>query len=230
MRKYLVGMVMMLLGFALQTSVVEAHTPNVNHNCAGVSWQFSSYEHANATVTVDGVVVASKTDFKNWSGSHPWDQTLTHTYEVRVDDVGTQWDKVWSSTQANCQQPSTTSTSSSTTSTTSSSSTTTSTTEASTTTSTTVPSSSSSTLPSESTTTGPTTTSTFVTEPTVISSTSSTVMVGEPPTTPMPPAAPPTGSLPETGPSEVKATLGWGLIATGAGVLVVLLARRPRNA
>lgn len=229
MRKYLAGMVMMLLGFALQTSVVEAHTPNVNHNCAGVSWQFSSYEHANATVTVDGVVVASKTNFSNWSGSHPWDQTKAHTYSVIVDDVGTQWDRSWQGTQQNCQQA-TTSTSSSTTSTTSSSSTTTSTTEASTTTSTVPTSSSSSTSLPETSTTENSTTTTSDVSTTIPSSVLPTTMPGAITTTPTPPEEPPTGFLPETGPSEVRATLGWALIASGAGVLVVLLARRPRNA
>lgn len=217
MKKLIAGFGLVVAGVLGVAQGVSAHTPNVSHNCAKVQWQFTSYEHARATVTVDGVVVDQKEDFSNWSGSYSWDQTMNHSYTIVIDDVGTQWDKTWSNTQQACQQPSTTSSSSTTSTTTSTTSTTvleTTTTQAPTTT---VESTTTSVEASTTSSTVPASTS----APTSSTTTTSTVALGPPPT-------PPSG-LPATG-AETTVPAIAGILLVLGGVGAILVARRRHAA
>ncbi len=63
MRKYIIALALMVLGAGILFSAAEAHTPAIHSSCEGLSWDFKFYEHANATVIIDGNVVASEEDF-----------------------------------------------------------------------------------------------------------------------------------------------------------------------
>ena len=86
-----------------------AHTPSIQAKCDGlkVSLTFYNTRYDNSVVvTIDGVVVDSESDFgTTYTGSFPWDDTVSHSYLVVVaawDDPN--GEKGWSFSHQGSQQ------------------------------------------------------------------------------------------------------------------------------
>lgn len=219
MRKLLVFLALLTFGALAVTNTAFAHTSQAWANCSKVSWSATNYEIQQVNtieVKVDGVVVYSDASFGTTDiGNYPWSQAVDHSWAVKVNAPGTQYDFNFSGTQVACQPPETTTT----------------VTVPETTTTVTVPETTTTiTVPETTTTvTVPETTTTTTQPPVVTTATTTTTVPPVTTVTTVPPVEPTTTVapiIPVTGGSNSLTMALAALTLMGVGAFMVKLARR----